>query len=73
MSAEEVLQIVNEVLGVLDRFANSEQYCISVPSAFDSVAALLNGLIDAPQGSRVVAVLSGGNINLDRLKGQKWN
>ena len=41
-SAEEVLQIVNEVLGVLDRSANSERYCISVPSAFDSVPALLN-------------------------------
>jgi len=28
------------------------------------VAALLNGLIKAPSGSRVVAVLSGGNVNL---------
>jgi threonine dehydratase len=37
------------------------------------VAALLNGLIDAPSGTRVVAVLSGGNVNLDRLKGMKWN
>jgi threonine dehydratase len=37
------------------------------------VAALLNGLIKAPAGSRVVAVLSGGNVNLDQLKGLKWN
>jgi threonine dehydratase len=42
-------------------------------AAAASVAALLNGLIDAPKGSKVVAVLSGGNINLDRLRGQKWN
>lgn len=37
------------------------------------VAALLHGLIKAPAGSRVVAVLSGGNVNLDQLKGLKWN
>ncbi|HLH38631.1 MAG TPA: threonine ammonia-lyase [Bryobacteraceae bacterium] len=37
------------------------------------VAALLNGLIQAPAGSRVVCVLSGGNVNLDQLRGLKWN
>jgi len=37
------------------------------------VAALLHGLIKAPKGSKVVAVLSGGNVNLDQLKGLKWN
>jgi threonine dehydratase len=37
------------------------------------VAALMHGLIKAPAGSKVVAVLSGGNVNLDQLKGLKWN
>jgi threonine dehydratase len=37
------------------------------------VAALLNGLIQAPAGSNVVCVLSGGNVNLDPLRGLKWN
>ncbi len=37
------------------------------------VAALLEGLIDLPAGSRVVAVLSGGNVNLDQLRGLRWN
>jgi threonine dehydratase len=37
------------------------------------VAALLNGNIDAPKGSKVVCVLSGGNVNLDQLKGLRWN
>jgi threonine dehydratase len=37
------------------------------------VAALLGGLIDAPPGSKVVCVLSGGNVNLDQLRGLKWN
>ena len=37
------------------------------------VAALLNGLVKAPSGSKVVCVLSGGNVNLDQIKGLKWN
>jgi len=37
------------------------------------VAALLHGLVKAPAGSKVVAVLSGGNVNLDQLKGLRWN
>ncbi len=41
-------------------------------AAAASVAALLNGLIDAPRGARVAAVLSGGNVNLDQLKGLRW-
>jgi threonine dehydratase len=37
------------------------------------VGALLHGLVQLPPGSRVVAVLSGGNLNLDQLRGLKWN
>lgn len=37
------------------------------------VAALLNGLVKAPPGARVACVLSGGNVNLDQLKGLHWN
>ena len=37
------------------------------------VAALLNGLVKAPKGAKVAAVLSGGNVNLDQLKGLRWN
>lgn len=37
------------------------------------VAALLGGLVKAPPGSKVVCVLSGGNVNLDQLKGLRWN
>jgi threonine dehydratase len=37
------------------------------------VAAVLNGLIKAPAGSKVVCVLSGGNVNLQQLVGLKWN
>jgi threonine dehydratase len=37
------------------------------------VGALLQGLVKAPPGSKVVCVLSGGNVNLDQLKGLRWN
>jgi threonine dehydratase len=37
------------------------------------VAALLHGLVKLPAGSRVAAVLSGGNVNLDALRGLTWN
>jgi len=37
------------------------------------VGALLEGLVQAPAGSNVVCVLSGGNVNLDQLRGLRWN
>ena len=37
------------------------------------VGALLKGLIRAPAGAKVVAVLSGGNVDLEQLRGRKWN
>jgi threonine dehydratase len=37
------------------------------------VGALLRGLIKLPPNSRVAVVLSGGNVNLDQIRGLKWN
>jgi threonine dehydratase len=37
------------------------------------VAALLHGRITRPPGAKVVAVLSGGNANLDALRSLTWN
>src|SRR5262245_40909756 len=37
------------------------------------VVVVLHGLIRMPPGARVVAVLSGGNVNLDQLRGLSWN
>jgi threonine dehydratase len=37
------------------------------------VAALMHGLVKLPKGSKVCAVLSGGNINLDQLRNLRWN
>jgi threonine dehydratase len=50
-------------------------HCKLVPegAAAAPVGALLRGLVRAPKGSKVVCVLSGGNVNLDQLRGLKWN
>jgi threonine dehydratase len=37
------------------------------------VAALIQGLIKLPPGSRVVLVLSGGNLDLEQLRELRWN
>ena len=37
------------------------------------VAALLHDLVKPPPGARVAVVLSGGNVNLDQLRGLSWN
>lgn len=37
------------------------------------VGALLHGLVKLPAGARVAAVLSGGNLNLQQLRGLAWN
>jgi threonine dehydratase len=42
-------------------------------AAAATVGAVLHGLIGAPAGARVVCVLSGGNVNLDQIRGLRWN
>jgi threonine dehydratase len=37
------------------------------------VGALLDGLVKAPAGARVACVLSGGNVDLEQLRGLRWN
>jgi threonine dehydratase len=42
-------------------------------AAASPVGALLQGLIDAPPGTKLACVLSGGNVNLEQLRGLRWN
>jgi threonine dehydratase len=37
------------------------------------VGALLQGLVKAPPKTKVVCILSGGNVNLEQLRGLRWN
>lgn len=42
-------------------------------AAAATVGALLNGLVDAPPGAKVVCVLSGGNLDIEQIRGLTWN
>ena len=42
-------------------------------AAAASVGALLQGLVDAPAGTRTVCVLSGGNLDVEAMRGRSWN
>ncbi len=50
-------------------------HCKVVPegAAAAPVAALLQNRIDLPPGTRIACVLSGGNLDLEQLKGLRWN
>jgi threonine dehydratase len=61
-------QIFEAMMWVMERCKLVVEGAAAAP-----VAALLAGLIKLPAGSRVVAVLSGGNVNLSQLRGLNWN
>ena len=60
--------IFEAVLWVMERCKLVVEGAAAAP-----VAALLHGLVKLPAGARVAVVLSGGNVNLDQLRGQAWN
>src|ERR687892_366249 len=60
-------EIFDAMLWVMERCKLVVEGAAAAP-----VAALLNGLVRLPAGSRVAAVLSGGNVNLDALRGMRW-
>ncbi len=77
---EIVRQYVDEIVTlpdeqIFDAVIWTMHYAKVVPegAAAAPVAALLHGLVKVPLGSRVAAVLSGGNVNLEQLKGLRWN
>lgn len=61
-------EIFDAMLWVMERCKLVVEGAAAAP-----VAALLHGLIRLPQGARVAAVLSGGNLNLDQLRQLAWN
>ncbi|MEO5815355.1 MAG: threonine ammonia-lyase [Gemmatimonadaceae bacterium] len=61
-------QIFDAMLWVMERAKLVVEGAAAAP-----VAALMNGLVKLPEGSRVAAVLSGGNVNLDQLRSLTWN
>ena len=77
---EIVRQFVDEIVTlpdeqIFDAVVWTMHHAKLVPegAAAAPVGALLHGLVKAPAGSKVVSVLSGGNVNLEQLRGLKWN
>ena len=61
-------QIFDAVLWLMARAKVVTEGAAAAP-----VAALLQGLIDAPPGTKVIAILSGGNLDVEQLRGLSWN
>jgi threonine dehydratase len=61
-------QIFEAVLWLMERAKLVAEGAAAAP-----VGALLQGLIDAEPGTKVVAVLSGGNLDVEQLRGLRWN
>jgi threonine dehydratase len=61
-------QIFEAMLWVMERCKLVVEGAAAAP-----VGALLHRLVRLPQGSKVAVVLSGGNVNLDQLRGLRWN
>jgi threonine dehydratase len=61
-------EIFDAMLWVMERCKLVVEGAAAAP-----VAALMHGLVQLPPGSRVAAVISGGNVNLDQLRQLTWN
>jgi threonine dehydratase len=77
---ELVQRFVDEIVAVPDAsiFRNVVwlmEHCklVAEGAAAATVAALREGLVTAPPGTRVCCVLSGGNLDLSQLEGLRWN
>jgi threonine dehydratase len=77
---ELVQRFVDEIVTVPDDsiFANVVwlmEHCklVAEGAAAATVAALRDGVVAAPPGTRVACVLSGGNVDLSQLAGLRWN
>jgi threonine dehydratase len=77
---EVVRRVVNDIVTLPDEqifeamiWIMSRAKLVVEGAAAAPVAAVLNGLVAAPPGANVACVLSGGNVNLDQLRGLKWN
>jgi len=75
-----VRQFVDEIVTLPDReifaamlWTMHHAKLVVEGAAAAPVGALLNGLVRAPAGAKVVCVLSGGNVDLEQLRGLRWN
>lgn len=65
---DEVLTVSDDEIVIAMKMLMSRAKLMVEPAGAAAVGALLAGKIKVPGGSRVVAVISGGNVDLDELK-----
>ncbi|HVT15957.1 MAG TPA: threonine ammonia-lyase [Thermoanaerobaculia bacterium] len=70
---DEIVTLPDEEIFAAMLWVMSRAKLVVEGAAAAPVAALLHGLVRAPAGARVACVLSGGNVNLDQLRGLRWN
>jgi threonine dehydratase len=77
---EVVRRFVDELLALPDEqifegvvWTMSHAKLVVEGAAAAPVAALLQEMVKLPAGSKVAVVLSGGNVNLDQIRGMRWN
>lgn len=57
----------SEIVDAL-RFLMTRAKVVAEPAAAAAAAALLSGRVTVPDGARIVVIVSGGNVDLERLK-----
>jgi threonine dehydratase len=77
---EIVRRVVDEIVTLPDErifdamlWTMSHAKLVVEGAAAAPVGAVLDGLVQAPRGAKVACVLSGGNVNLDQIRGLRWN
>ena len=65
---DEVVLVSDEEIGAAMPLLLTRTKILAEPAGAAATAALLNGRIPAALGKRVVAIVSGGNVDLERLK-----
>jgi threonine dehydratase len=72
-SVDEIVTLPDEQIFDAMIWIMSRAKLVVEGAAAAPVAALLHGLVAAPRGAKVACVLSGGNVNLEQLRGLRWN
>ena len=65
---DEVVLVTDEEIAAAMPLLLTRTKILAEPAGAASIAALLNGRIPGALGKRVVAIVSGGNVDLERLK-----
>ncbi|MGH3039971.1 MAG: threonine ammonia-lyase, partial [Gaiellaceae bacterium] len=70
---DEIVTVPDEVIFENVLWTMTRTKLVAEGAAAATVAALRQGLVGAAPGTKVVCVLSGGNLDLSQLRGLRWN